>query len=398
MAFCGDREDVVSAFMTATSSLLHKYDIDPKQIGRLECGTETLIDKSKSIKSNLMQLFGDNGDIEGVDNINACYGGTAALLNTIAWVQSPAWDGRYGLVVCGDIAMYEPGAARPTGGMGATAMLIGPNAPIVLEQPRASHFEHAWDFYKPNLHSEYPVVDGKLSITVYFRALDACWAGFQARHRGGFQLKDSDYYLFHSPFTKLVRKSFARLFQNEWLANRVDMNKVSSQHLPKPEWHKLTLPQTYEHNDMQKLFCDATAKQYDEKVVPSLKLAKQLGNSYTGSLYASLASLVCSVPDEDLMDRRATLFSYGSGAASTMFSFKFEDSVATIQKNLDLEARLKARRSVEAQEYLDAMILRENTHSSALYTPVGTIHDLFPGTYYLEHIDGKKRRVYAKKV
>jgi 3-hydroxy-3-methylglutaryl CoA synthase len=56
--------------------------------------------------------------------------------------QSPAWDGRYGLVVCGDIAVYEPGPARPTGGVGVTAMLIGPDAPIVIDNYRASHFEN----------------------------------------------------------------------------------------------------------------------------------------------------------------------------------------------------------------------------------------------------------------
>ncbi len=47
MAFCGDREDIVSTFLSAASGLLRKYNIDPSQIGRLECGTETLIDKSK---------------------------------------------------------------------------------------------------------------------------------------------------------------------------------------------------------------------------------------------------------------------------------------------------------------------------------------------------------------
>ena len=43
------------------------------------------------------------------------------------------WDGRYALVVCGDIAVYEAGPARPTGGCGAVAMLIGADAPLVLE-------------------------------------------------------------------------------------------------------------------------------------------------------------------------------------------------------------------------------------------------------------------------
>lgn len=43
--------------LTAVSSLLEKYKIDPKQIGRLEVGSETVIDKSKSIKTFLMQIF-----------------------------------------------------------------------------------------------------------------------------------------------------------------------------------------------------------------------------------------------------------------------------------------------------------------------------------------------------
>ncbi len=49
-------------------------------------GTESSTDKSKSTKSTLMQLFGENTDVLGVDNINACYGGTAALFNCIDWV------------------------------------------------------------------------------------------------------------------------------------------------------------------------------------------------------------------------------------------------------------------------------------------------------------------------
>ena len=68
-----------------------------------------------------------------MDSTNACYGGTAALFNCINWIESSSWDGRYGLVVATDSAVYAEGAARPTGGAAAVAMLIGPNAPIVIE-------------------------------------------------------------------------------------------------------------------------------------------------------------------------------------------------------------------------------------------------------------------------
>lgn len=48
--------------------------------------------------------------------------GTNALFNTVNWIESSSWDGRYGLVVAGDIAVYKEGAARPTGGAGVVAM------------------------------------------------------------------------------------------------------------------------------------------------------------------------------------------------------------------------------------------------------------------------------------
>lgn len=55
--------------------------------------------------------------------------------------------------------VYAEGAARPTGGAAAIAMLVGPDAPIVFESKiRASHMAHVYDFYKPILDSEYPVI------------------------------------------------------------------------------------------------------------------------------------------------------------------------------------------------------------------------------------------------
>lgn len=53
--------------------------------------------------------------MEGVTSVNASYGGTSALFNTIAWIESSVWDGRFGLVVCADISIYEKGPARPVG-------------------------------------------------------------------------------------------------------------------------------------------------------------------------------------------------------------------------------------------------------------------------------------------
>ena len=49
---------------------------------------------------------------------------------------------RLALAVCGDIAVYAEGAARPSGGAGAVAMLVGPNAPLVLERGKIFFLSH----------------------------------------------------------------------------------------------------------------------------------------------------------------------------------------------------------------------------------------------------------------
>lgn len=62
--------------------------------------------------------------------------------------------------------VYAEGPARPTGGAAAIAMLIGPDATIAFESKlRGSHMSHAYDFYKPNLASEYPV---SFSVPLHF--------------------------------------------------------------------------------------------------------------------------------------------------------------------------------------------------------------------------------------
>lgn len=176
MSVCDDREDINSICLSAVKSLMEKYQVTPDMVGRLEVGTETIIDKSKSVKSVLMSLFPPEfSDIEGVDTTNACYGGTNALFNCINWLESSYWDGRYAIAVAADIAVYKNGGARPTGGAGAVAILLGPNAPLVFDPIRATHIEHVYDFYKPDLHSEYPQVDGPLSTMCYTKAVDKCY-------------------------------------------------------------------------------------------------------------------------------------------------------------------------------------------------------------------------------
>lgn len=64
-----------------------------------------------------------------------------------------------------------------------------PNTQLSFVSPglRGTHMEHAYDFYKPDLSSEYPVVDGPLSIQCYLRALDRCYAVYRRKAESQWQ-------------------------------------------------------------------------------------------------------------------------------------------------------------------------------------------------------------------
>ncbi|KAH7151743.1 hydroxymethylglutaryl-coenzyme A synthase C terminal-domain-containing protein [Dactylonectria estremocensis] len=405
MSFCDDREDIYSFALTATSNLLKKYKIDTNSIGRLEVGTETLLDKSKSVKSVLMQLFGDNTDIEGVDTINACYGGTNAVFNTINWIESSAWDGRDGIVIAGDIALYAKGNARPTGGAGAVALLIGPNAPIVMEPGlRGSYMQHAYDFYKPDLTSEYPYVDGHYSLTCYTKALDASYRAYCKREakqstngatNGTDPSKTSldrfDYLAFHAPTCKLVQKSYARLLYHDYLAN-ADSPAFAE---VAPELRDMDYEKSLTDKAVEKTFMGLTKKRFQERVNPAIQVATLCGNMYCGSVWGGLASLISIVDNKALEGKRVGLFSYGSGLAASFMSFRINGSVETISNVLDLPARLEARRAVPPSTYEHMCDLRKQAHLQKDFVPKGEISTIIPGTYYLTKVDDMFKREYA---
>lgn len=58
---------------------------------------------------------------------------------------------------------------------------------FVLIGLRGTHMQHAYDFYKPDMLSEYPVVDGKLSIQCYLSALDRCYSVYRKKIRAQWQ-------------------------------------------------------------------------------------------------------------------------------------------------------------------------------------------------------------------
>ncbi len=303
---------------------MSRYDIDPLQVGRLEVGTETLVDKSKSTKTVLMELFPGNTDIEGATVVNACYGGTAALLNAFTWVESDGWDGRYAIVVAADIAAYARGGARPTSGAGAVAVLVGRDAPLSFDpKERATHAANVWDFFKPDHTVEYPTVDGKLSQVCYYQALEDVYTRFCDRlalnnDGDNFDAESHDYFVFHAPYNKLVQKSFGRLYYMD-ARRKAEKGRETSGF----EREVLTKPieETYADRDLEGLLKKVSSNAYHEKLGDANMASKLVGNTYTASVFLGLASLIDRVGGRGALTpgKSIAVFSYGSGALATMY-------------------------------------------------------------------------------
>ena len=305
--------------------MLRKYNIDPKSIGRLEVGTESLIDKAKSVKTVLTQLFepAGNTSLEGIDTVNACYGGTSALFNAVNWVESRSWDGRDAIVVASDIALYREAPSRPTGGAGCVAMLVGPNALLAFEPSLKGTFRtHAYDFYKPDLKVEFPVVNGHESIRAYLSALDGCYKRLRERvektateadgkgpnYEASDLLDRFDYMAFHTPNCKLVSKSYGRLMYNDVLLSTNEKTRAA---VP-AELMQLSYEELLKSKELEKVFVALSRDRFQARVEPCIAAPTLCGNMYTGSLYCSLISLISNIDPKEAVGKTIGMFSVSS--------------------------------------------------------------------------------------
>lgn len=357
MAVTNNREDAISMALSVTDRLLTDYNINPNDIGRIEVGSESNIDKSKSIKSHLMDLFTSHGNynIEGVDNVNACYGGTAAVFNSLAWLQSDDCNNKYALVVTTDIAIYENGPARPTGGCGAVAILLGRNASIIVEPGlRSSYMTNSYDFYKPIMDVEYPIVNGKESSLLYLQSLENCYHQYKKnylqKYKKNFKISEMDYCIFHSPFSKLVYKSISKLYN-------LDKLQVNT-----------------------------------SQVEDGLYYNKYIGNSYTSSLWFSLCSLIKT--KQLPINTKILAFSYGSGSASTIFSLRVINKLTNVKECLlDLSKRIE----ISPKQYMDFLHQREELYNTKNKILTSNLLPLQENAYYIHSIDTYYRRKYIRK-
>lgn len=225
---------------------------------------------------------------------------------------------------------------------------------------------NTYDFYKPNLSSEYPEVDGPVSVVTYVAALDAAYNTYKEKiakaakrsqaSASDFSLDSVDYAIFHSPYGKQAVKGHARMMFADFVASPQDSKFAN---IPEAE-ALLALPHAKSLTDksVEKTFVAASKASFAKKTDPAMLCSKRLGNMYTASLYGCLASLLSSVEPAELLNKRVSLFSFGSGCASSFWTARVKGDTSVIQSKLNLKERLAAMTVAPPTEFVAALSVR----------------------------------------
>lgn len=270
-------EDIVT--MAANAGLRAIRDIDVNSIELLLFATESGVDQSKAAGIYVHDLLGLPERCRVVELKQACYSATMALQLAIPFLRQ--YPNKKVLLIASDIARYGLGTpGESSQGCGAVAMVMSTNPRILaLESEYGVVTENVMDFWRPN-YSDIAFVDGKYSSKLYLTMLEKSWR--QYNELSGRQFSDHAYFCYHAPVPRLVEKAHQHLA------------KVSAN-------ERLSDETTQEH------------------VNEALTYSRRTGNSYTASLYISLAS-VLDHAKHDLTGMRVGFYSYGSGCVAEYFS------------------------------------------------------------------------------
>ncbi|RLN90202.1 hypothetical protein BBJ28_00001869 [Nothophytophthora sp. Chile5] len=212
-----------------------------------------------------------------------------------------------------------------------------------------------------------------------------------------------DFAVFHSPYNKLVQKSFARML---FLDSRRQCDAAAEAKFASlAKWKSVALDETLNDRELDLAARGVAKEDFKRMVAPSCSTSQQLGNCYTAAVYVNLATLVDARAKDLAQGARVLLFSYGSGSLASMFELQAREPTASAKGKfslekmaevLDLTNRLGHRNKKTPEEYTARMALRQKSYGAHAGSELTqSIASIAVGDYYLTEIDAMGRRFYA---
>jgi hydroxymethylglutaryl-CoA synthase len=172
---------------------------------------------------------------------------------------------------------------------------------------------------------------GELSQVCYYQALEDVYERLEGNIKKAngstatfFDAETPDYWVFHAPYSKLVQKSYGRLFlidarrRHEVVGDEMKESDAAS---PLAAWLSKPIEETYNDKALDSALKSVSAKSYEQRFKDSNSASKSIGNTYAASVFLGLASLIDKAGSRGELSPGKTigLFSYGSGALATMY-------------------------------------------------------------------------------
>jgi hydroxymethylglutaryl-CoA synthase len=341
-------EDIVTMAANAAREALR--DVDYSSIEMLLFATESGIDQSKAAGIYVHDLLGLPQRCRVIELKQACYSATFALQLALPFLRQ--YPDKKILLIASDIARYGLGASGESSqGCGAVAMVLSAHPRLLALEPEYGVItENVMDFWRPN-YADAAFVEGKYSSKLYLTMLEKTWHQYRALSQREFNAHD--YFCYHASVPRLVEKA------HHYLAKICHIDKLPEEILQK-------------------------------QLEASLDYARQIGNSYTASLYIGLISLL-DLAQENLENKRIGFYSYGSGCVAEFFSGVIQPGYQKMLNPTFHQTLLRERTALTYSEY--------EAFYSFKYPQDGSVCEISPhktGAFRLAAIRDHQR-IYEKK-
>jgi hydroxymethylglutaryl-CoA synthase len=287
--------------------------IDYQDVQRFYVGTESDPDLSKPFSVRIINQKLGLTQIPFQYKF-ACLSGVEALISACEYTI--ANQGKPAVVLAVDRSIYgekNPGA-EITQGCAALGLRIEMNPKLlVLDYQNLGQFAADIDDFKvPASSFPFPEVQGELTKSAYLECQKQALEDWQKKNqkflkklKGKSIIDAFDFFIMHTPFPKMVEWVSAVFWRHEKLKEKPHLTLTHC--IQNPELfkeYKKDLDKLRKLPEFQEFF--------EKKVKPGLKHNPYIGNSYTGSIFISLISILENIKK----GQEIGMSGYGSGAGS----------------------------------------------------------------------------------
>jgi len=314
-------EDPITNAVNAAKPIVDA--LTPEQKERIEVlitPTESGIDFSKSIASYVHKYLGLSRRCRFIEAKQACYAATGAVQMGMAYVASGISPGSKVLVISTDVTLADGRSQyiEPVVGPGSAALLLSEN-PRILTLDFGAFGNYGFetlDSARPTPTHEVADVDG--SLFAYLDCLKEAFLAYRDHVEAADFATTFDFLAMHTPFAGLVKASHRKMMREFTKASPAEIEQ-----------------------------------DFNQRVLPSVVYARQVGNLGASSVYLGLASVIDAVKADT--GCRVGIFSYGSGCCSEFYSGVIDQESTTALAEMEIGRHVADRCELTFDQYEESL-------------------------------------------